>query len=248
MSRDVYGQYCAFPWSMQFLKNGGIPLRDMITEFSLRGGSAFAQAAIPAPIQSNKRNRQDGTEEPTYIQQLSQVASPMPNSGTVTPSASLQSPFNSQFAPTSASTMHIPQRQFPQSYVTQAQNAFSGGQPTQPLQGFSGTHDLDLSSLMLAQMGYFQSPGNNFNPVAFSPRLHNQPSYAHLTEPIESYGHLFPPVPTPDDVSAAGAMGGGSSAAFSSGAIRPTMGQQQTGSDYDPYDMSVWMSNPQVLR
>ncbi|RXW21403.1 hypothetical protein EST38_g4459 [Candolleomyces aberdarensis] len=226
-------------------------LRDMITEFSLRGGSAFAQAVAAVP--SNKRSRQGGTAQPTYIQQLSQIASPASNSGSATPSTAIQTPpYGSQYSPaSSASTMYSGARQFAQPYATtQAQNPSysSGGQPMQPLQQVCQTSDVDLSSLMLAQMGYFQSPGNNFNPMAFSPQQHlhspEPAAFPQFAEPVGAFDHLFPLGPSPAAALGGTAFGG------TGGAMGPTatMGQQQPAmGEIDPYDMSVWMSNPQAF-
>ncbi|KAJ2916770.1 hypothetical protein MD484_g3617, partial [Candolleomyces efflorescens] len=236
-------------------------LRDMITEFGLRGGSAFAQAA--GAVQSNKRGRQDGTEQPTYIQQLSQIASSSSSgSGSATPSTLVQSPpYPSPYTPptpmSSASTVYGGgQRQFAQTFTTQSQSSIyigsgTGGQSSQqqqhPVQQTSHAGDLDLNSLMLAQLGYFQSPGSNFNPMAFTSP---QPQHMHLPtpggynpSPMESFDHLFPLGPTP-----AAALGGGSTFGGSLSPA-PSIGSQQSqlGMGTDPYDMSTWMSNPQAF-
>ena len=198
------------------------------------------------------------------IQQLSQIASSSSSgSGSATPSTLVQSPpYPSPYTPptpmSSASTVYGGgQRQFAQTFTTQSQSSIyigggTGGQSSQqqqqPVQQTSHAGDLDLNSLMLAQLGYFQSPGNNFNPMAFTSP---QPQHMHLPtpggynpSPIESFDHLFPLGPTP-----AAALGGGSTFGGSLSPA-PSIGSQQSqlGMGTDPYDMSTWMSNPQAFR
>jgi hypothetical protein len=151
------------------------------------------------------------------------------------------------------------QRQFAQTFTTQTRSAIysggAGGQSTQqqPVQQTFSTGDLDLNSLMLAQLGYFQSPGSNFNPMAFSPQQQHMQvpgPGVYNPQPVEHFDHLFPLGQTPAAALGGGTVFGGAVGGGTSLSPAPSIGgqQQQLGMGIDPYDMSTWMSNPQAFR
>lgn len=174
-------------------------LRDMITEFSIIRGPAFMPPSVKEPSQSNKRARSD--DDVGYPQQNN----PERNSHAFT--ASTMQPYSQYIAPRNErqeqqrqQQQYHPQQQQTPTYVSQQSFGIHTQAPRNPPQQqqqqlydnstqaqapvlkhtypISSNEQWDLSSLLLAQMGYDQSPGNNF-PVAV-PTVDPSPPLIHM--------------------------------------------------------------------